>query len=86
MTGLIGEGAGVCGTAPLTTNQNQHFNFATDPLGSKAFQTMRARAALAGFSLFEASSGFLLCRHDMTVAAPCLRCVGDVLRRVGGPI
>jgi hypothetical protein len=86
MTTTNDKGVDVCSIGPLRTNQNEHYDFATDAPGGKAFQTMRARAALAGFSLFETDRGFMLCRYDLVVAAPCLRCVDDVLatQKFGG--
>jgi hypothetical protein len=51
----------------------------------KALATMQARAAQAGCVLHELSGGgFLLCRWGMTKELPCLRAVGDLLRRLGG--
>lgn len=52
---------------------------------SKALATMRARAGLAGCTLHElADGGYLICRWNLSTFAPCLRCVGDLLRKIGG--
>jgi hypothetical protein len=51
----------------------------------KALATMRARAVQAGCVLHELSGGgYLLCRWGWTKELPCLRAVGDLLRRMGG--
>jgi len=51
----------------------------------KAVITMMAHAAQAGCTLHElASGGYLLCRWGMAKELPCLRAVGDLLRRIGG--
>lgn len=51
----------------------------------KALFTMQARAAQAGCVLHELSGGgYLLCRWGLTKELPCLRAVGDLLRRLGG--
>jgi len=88
MTTANDKGVDVYGTDPLRTNQNGQCDFATDAPGGKVFQTTRARAALAGYSLYEAGGRFMLCRDDMVVAAPCLRCVGDLLniQKSGGAL
>jgi hypothetical protein len=82
------KGVDVCGTDPLRINPNEQVDFVIDALDGKAFQTMRARAALAGYSLYEAGGGFMLCRHDLMLAAHCLGCVGDLLgvQKSGGAL
>lgn len=51
----------------------------------KEFATLRAEAARAGCTLHAlADDGYLLCRWGMAKELPCLRSVGDVLRRIGG--
>lgn len=51
----------------------------------KTLATMQARAALVGCTLHElADGGYLVCRWNLSAFAPCLRCVGDLLRRIGG--
>ena len=51
----------------------------------KALATMRARAALCGCTLHEMADGtYLLGRWNYSRAVPCLRAVGDLLRRIGG--
>lgn len=58
---------------------------ANEAENGKAFATMTARAALCGCSLHELSGGgYLLCRWGMSRELPCLRAVGDLLRRLGG--
>ena len=51
----------------------------------KALATMKARAALCGSTLHEMADGtYLLGRWNYSSAVPCLRAVGDLLRRIGG--
>lgn len=51
----------------------------------KAFAMMTARAALCGCTLHELSGGgHLLCRWGISRELPCLRAVGELLRRIGG--
>ena len=51
----------------------------------KAFARVAAEAALCGCTLHElAGGGFLLCRWGLSRELPCLRAVGDMLRRIGG--
>jgi hypothetical protein len=58
---------------------------ANDGADRKALATMTARAALCGCTLHELSGGgYLLCRWGMSRELPCLRAVGDLLRRIGG--
>jgi hypothetical protein len=46
---------------------------------------MTAQAARCGCTLHElASGGYLLCRWGMARELPCLRAVGNMLRRIGG--
>ncbi len=60
-------------------------DFAAAAADGKALATMKARAAQAGCVLHElAGGGFLLCRWGLTKELPCLRAVGDLLRRMGG--
>ena len=46
--------------------------------------TMRARPAHRGCTLYELSDGYLVGRWRCSKAVPCLRSVGDLLRRIGG--
>ena len=81
----IGEGVGDCGAHPPKTHQNQHLHFANDDVNGKALATMTAQAARCGCALQElASGGYLLCRWGMARELPCLRAVGNMLRRIGG--
>lgn len=58
---------------------------ANDGANRKALASMTARAALCGCTLHELSGGgYLLCRWGMSRELPCLRAVGDLLRRIGG--
>jgi hypothetical protein len=51
----------------------------------KALATMTAQAAACGCTLHElATGGYLLCRWGMSKELPCLRAVGEMLRRIGG--
>lgn len=85
MSGPNGKGAGVRGTNPPETQENQHDDFANDGNASKALSTMQARAALCGCTLHELADGaFLVGRWNYSRAVPCLRAVGDLLRQIGG--
>ena len=69
---------------PQVPNQNQQPHFAFDGDDSKALATMKARAALCGFTLYELSDGaYLVGKWNYSRAVPCLRAVGDMLRRIG---
>lgn len=71
--------------APEIQTQINHAYFANDDGNGKALATMKARAALCGCTLHELSGGgYLLCRWGMSRELPCLRAVGDLLRRIGG--
>lgn len=71
--------------APEKFDQQTEAYFADDEASRKALATMRARAALAGCTLHAlADGGYLICRWNLSAFAPCLRCVGDLLRRIGG--
>ncbi len=71
--------------APEKFDQQTEPHFADDAASRKALASMQARAALAGCTLHElAGGGYLLCRWNLSAFAPCLRCVGDLLRRIGG--
>lgn len=60
-------------------------NCANDNGDRKALATMKARAALCGYTLIEMAGGeYLLARWNYTRALPCLRAVGDLLRQIGG--
>jgi hypothetical protein len=79
--------AGSARNAPAPEKQDQQTEayFAVDDASRKAVATMRARAALAGCTLHElADGGYLVCRWNLSTFAPCLRCVGDLLRQIGG--
>ena len=79
------EEVGVCGTNLPKIHDNQHLHFANDGDISKALATMTAQAARCGCTLHElASGGYLLCRRLVARELPCLRAVGDMLRRIGG--
>ena len=79
------KGAGVRGTNPPETHENQHPDFANDGNASKAFATMQARAAQCDCTLHELADGaFLVGRWNYSKAVPCLRAVGDLLRQIGG--
>ena len=79
------KGAGVCGTDAPETCNNQLQHFANDDGASKALATMKARAALYGCTLIELADGaYLVGRWNYSKAVPCLRAVGDMLRRMGG--
>lgn len=71
--------------APQVQRNYQQAHFANDRDCGKALATMKARAALCGCSLHEMADGtFLLCQWNYSKALPCLRAVGDLLRRIGG--
>jgi len=58
---------------------------ANEGANREALAMMTARAALCGCTLHELSSGgYLLCRWEMSRELPCLRAVGNLLRRIGG--
>jgi hypothetical protein len=79
------ERAGDCGAHPPKNHQNQSLHFAHDDGDSKALATMKARAALCGRTLIEMADGeFLVAKWNYSRAVPCLRAVGDLLRRIGG--
>ena len=85
MLGPKSKGAGVCGTNAPETQNIQHLHFADDDGDRKALATMKARAALCGCTLIEMADGeFLVARWNYSKAVPCLRAVGDLLRRIGG--
>lgn len=85
MIGPNGKGAGVRGTTPSETNENQHINFASDGTVSKAFAAMQARAAQCGCTLHELSDGaYLVGSWNYSKAVQCLRAVGNLLRQIGG--
>jgi len=78
------EGAGRQPNPPKTLNNTQP-DFASDDANGKALTTMKARAALCGCTLHEMADGaFLLARWNYSKALPCLRAVGDLLRRMEG--
>ena len=59
-------------------------DFASDGTSSKALAAMTARAALCGCTLHElADGGYAIGRWNYSRALPCLRAVGDLLRRKG---
>lgn len=73
------------GPALLGNHETEHCNCAATGSERKAFATMTAQAARLGCSLHElAGGGYLLCRWGMAKELPCLRAVGDLLRRIGG--
>jgi hypothetical protein len=85
MHGPNSKGAGVCSTNAPETHNNQPPHFANDDGDGKALATMTAQAARCGCALHElASGGYLLCRWGMARELPCLRAVGNMLRRIGG--
>ena len=85
MIGPNDKGVSDCSANPLKDYQNRHAYFAEDAGNRKALATMRARAALCGWTLHEMADGtYLLGRWNYSRAVPCLRAVGDLLRRIGG--
>ena len=66
------EEVGVCGTNLPKIHDNQHLHFANYGDISKALATMTAQAARCGCTL-----------HELARELPCLRAVGDMLRRIG---
>ena len=56
--------------APRVPNQNQHLHFAFDGDGGKALHELADGAYLVG-------------KWNYSKAVPCLRAVGDLLRRIG---
>lgn len=79
------EGAGVRGTNPPETHENQHRDFANDGNASKALATMQARAAQCGCSVHELADGaYRVGSVNYSKAVPCLRAVGNLLRQIGG--
>ena len=75
------------GQGRVIEGQGKHYSsdFADDDGQRKALATMYAKAVQAGCTLHELSGGgFLLCRWGMAKELPCLRAVGDLLRRIGG--
>jgi hypothetical protein len=79
-----GKGVSVTSANSLKTYQDEQSDFASDEANGKAFASMRARAALCGCTLHELSDGYLVGRWGCSKAMPCLRSVGDLLRRIGG--
>ena len=77
----IENGVGARNANPARTLENQQHNFASDDGDSKASVTMPARAAMVGCTLHELSDEG---RWQHSTVAPCLRAVGDLLRRIGG--
>lgn len=72
---------GVIGEQVLADNGD----CANDGADRKAFATMTARATLCHCTRHELSGGgYLPCRWGMSSQLPCLRAVGDLLRRIGG--
>jgi hypothetical protein len=72
---------GVVGEQESATNGD----CANDGANLKALASMTARVALCGCTLHELSGGgYMLCRWGMSRELPCLRAVGDLLRRIGG--
>jgi hypothetical protein len=66
-------------------NQSQQADSANDDGDRKSLATMRARAALCGCTLHEMAIGeYMVARWNYSKAVPCLRAVGDLLRRIGG--
>ena len=52
---------------------------------SKALASMQRRAAECGCTVHEmADGGFLVSKWGCSKSLPCLRTVGDLLRRIGG--
>jgi len=84
MTRPNDDGAGARNANPAKTLDNQRMDFDSDDGDSKAFATMQARAAMAGCTLLELSDGYLFSRWNYGKVVPCLRCVGDMLRQIGG--
>jgi hypothetical protein len=73
------------GPALQGNHENETGDCAASDDDRKAVITMMAHAAQAGCTLHElASGGYLLCRWGMAKELPCLRAVGDLLRRIGG--
>ena len=83
-------------TAPVATKENaghepgaeQMKTYALDCAASdadgKVFSTLQAHAALRGCSLRAVSGGgYLMSRWNYSREVPCLRAVGDLLRRMG---
>lgn len=71
--------------APEKFDQQTRSHFASDDGNGKALATLKAQAALCGCTLVElADGGFLICKWNYSRAVPCLRAVGDVLRKIGG--
>jgi hypothetical protein len=51
----------------------------------KAFATMAARTALAGYSLHHlADGGYLVTRWDFSVRLPSMHAVGQLVEQIGG--
>ena len=87
MIGPNDKGVSDCSANPLKDYQNRHAYFAEDAGNRKALATMKARAALCGSTLHEMADGtYLLGRWNYSRAVPCLRAVGDLLRRIGGTL
>lgn len=78
------DGAGARNANPAKTLDNQRLHFDSDDVGGKALATMQARAAMAGCTLHELADGYLVSRWNYSRVVPCLRCVGDMLRQIGG--
>lgn len=71
--------------APHAQTQTNALDFASLDDSGKAFATARARAALAGCSLYElADGGYLVSRLHLCRAVPDLGAVNVLLRQVGG--
>ena len=82
MIGPNDKGVSDCSANPPKDYQNQHAYFAEDARQGKAL--VKSRAALCGCTLHEMADGtYLLGRWNYSRAVPCLRAVGDLLRRIG---
>lgn len=73
------------GPALQGNHKNEQGDCAATDDDRKAVTTLTAQAARACCTLHELAGGdYLLCRWGMAKELPCLRAVGDLLRRIGG--
>ena len=77
------EGVGSREPNPPKTDTNTHRDFASDDAHGKAVATVTARATQCDCTLQEMAAGwFLVARWNYSRALPCLRAVGNLLRRI----
>ena len=83
--GANDEGVGVSSADPFQTSKITQSDFAITGDFDQALRSIRVHLNAKGFNLHELEcGGYLVARWGMARELPCLRAVGNMLRRIGG--